>query len=128
MVALKVLFDEAMKKQRKKEAVNRGLYQISHNKTGFRWLVKIRDKKYKNNYCWRYERKVDGQRVVVYATDLVRVFDKVKDKGYDWVMLDEEKAQKTVEGEGWVWFDFVEYMLSHGGYVDYSNCMGDVLV
>ena len=122
MVALKVLFDEAMEKQKKKDAVKRGSScRRAQNQTGFKWLTKTKNTRYRKGYSWSYQRTINRERVVVTAADLCRLFDKVKSRGYHWVMLDEDKAKRTVENEGLVWVDFVKYMMANGGYVDYTK-------
>ena len=121
MVALKILFDEAMKKQKTRDANKRNSSRRSNNKTGFKWLMKTRHPRYKKGYCWRYQRVIDNERVVINAVDLYRLFNKVRLKGYNWIMLDEKKAKRTVESEGFDFVDFVKYMVGNGGYVDYTN-------
>lgn len=122
MVALKVLFDEAMKKQRKGRRVNKGKGNRS-NKTGFRWLTKTINEKYKKGYRWNYQRRINGHRVNIQATDLYLLFNKVRCKGLDWIMIDEKRARKTVENEGIEWDAFVMYMFSNGGDVDGNQCL-----
>lgn len=121
MVSLKVLFDEAMKNQRKKDAVKRDSSRMSHNKTGFKWLCKTPHPRYKDGYCWRYQRTINRESVSINASDLYRLFDKVKSKGYPWIILDEDKAQRTVESEDLIFKDYLEYMKCNGGYVDYTD-------
>ena len=117
MVSLKVLFDEAMRKQNSECAANRHIHsKRSKNKTGFKWLNKAMNKNYRNGYGWVYHRVVKGVNHYVYASDLFRLFDKVMNRGYEWVVLDEARARETVEGEGYEWEDFKEFMESHGGF------------
>lgn len=92
MVALKVLFDEAMKKQRKCR-VNRNVKGNRSNKTGFKWLTKTINEKYKKGYRWNYQRRINGHRVNIQATDLYHLFNKVRCKGLDWIMIDEESSK-----------------------------------
>lgn len=122
MVSLKVLFEEAMARQRRIDASkrNHSSARRSHNKTGFKYLCKTPNDRYRKGYGWRYQRTINNEHVAINATDLYQLFNKVRCRGYDWVMLDEEKAKQTVEGEGLVWIDFVKYMVGNGGYVDYS--------
>ena len=120
MVLLKVLFDEAMAKQRRNDANKRNSSRRSNNKTGFKYLCKTPNDRYKKGYGWRYQRTINNEYVAINATDLYRLFNKVRCRGYEWIMIDEEKAKQTVEGEGLIWIDFVKYMIGNGGYVDYN--------
>ena len=115
MTSLKVLFEEAMRKQNSKCATNMPINR-SKNKTGFKWLCKTNNKNYKNGYGWVYHRAINNKNVCVYASDLFRLFEKVVERGYDWIVLDESRARSTVEAEGYGWNDFIEYMESHGGF------------
>lgn len=45
----------------------------------------------------------------MYGADLFRLFDKVVERGYDWIVLDEERARRTVESEGLDWNEFKKY-------------------
>lgn len=116
MVALKVLFDEAMKKQRKGRCVNNGKGNRS-NKTGFRWLTKTINEKYKKGYRWNYQRRINGHRINIQATDLWSLLEKVRCNDLEWFMINEKRAQRTVEDEGIDFDIFVKYMISQGGVV-----------
>lgn len=116
MVALKVLFDEAMKKQRKGRRVNNGKGNRS-NKTGFRWLTKTINEKYKKGYRWNYQRRINGHRINIQAIDLWSLLEKVRYNDLEWFMINEKRAQRTVEDEGIDFDIFVKYMISQGGVV-----------
>lgn len=110
MTSLKTLFDEAMKKERREWCSTNGSRNSrSNNKTGFKWLCRINNNRYKKGYGWVYHRRINGKYISVYAADLFRLFEKVIARGYDWSMLDEERAKVTVESEGLNWNDFLEY-------------------
>ena len=116
MTSLKVLFDEAMHKQRSEMQCIANMNRKSRNKTGFKWLCKTRNSKYSTGHVWIYHRRVDGTHISKYAKDLFRLFDKVMELGYDWVILDEELARNTVESDGISWDEFVDYMNRNGEY------------
>ena len=107
MTSLKVLFDEAMKKQ---------WWQTPHsghrsrNKTGFKWLCKINNSHYQRGYGWRYYRRINKEPITFYDGDLFCLVDKVITSGYGWIVLDEESAQATVESEGLDWNEFLDYI------------------
>jgi len=106
MTSLKFLFDEAMKKQRSEQRCAVNINRRSSNKTGFKWLCRVDRLK---SYHWVYHRRINGEYVSVYGADLFRLFDKVVERGYDWIVLDEERARRTVESEGLDWSEFQKY-------------------
>ena len=121
MASLKVLFDEAMYKQRSDMGKSLPCCQKPVNRSGFKWVLKVKHKAYKKGHGWRYQRVANDKRVSISATDLFRLYMKVVARGYEWIMLDEETARKTIEDEGYSWEDFVKHMESNGGYDDYSK-------
>ncbi|MBQ2653036.1 MAG: hypothetical protein IJF83_05730 [Methanobrevibacter sp.] len=117
MVSLKFLFDEAMKKHRS-EWCSDGQNNVNRrtkNKTGFKWLCRVKIN-HPRGYHWVYHRRVDNEHISIYGADLFRLFDKVIERGFDWIVLDEERAMITVKNEGIQWEDYVDYMKSHGGF------------
>jgi len=107
MTSLKILFDEAMKKQRSEQRCAENINRRSSNKTGFKWLCRVERLK---SYHWVYHRRINGEYVSVYGADLFRLFDKVVERGYDWIVIDEERAMTTIKNEGIRWEDYVDYM------------------
>lgn len=68
------------------------------NKTGFYKVFKENDKKLAQGFCYRYEVKLEsGKTKILRSIDINRLEDKVKKNGFDWIIIDEELAAKTVE-------------------------------
>ena len=115
MVALKVLFDEAMKNQRYVPCTPRK----QSNKTGFKWCSKVNNRNYKNDWAWTYIRIINKQRVSFYGSDLYRLSEKVISNGYDFVVVDETAARETCKNEGIFFEDLMKHM---------EKCKGEFMI
>ena len=113
MVALKVLFDEAMKNQRTIPDACKSRHQI--NKSGFKWCCKVKGKHYKGEAAWLYRRNINKKPVSIYASDLYRLSEKVISKGYDFIVVDETSARETCKKENIDFKDLMEYITKNRG-------------
>lgn len=106
MVSLKEQFQEALAKHR----TNAEEHMRTQNKTGFKWVSRIKHSRYKNGYYWGYQRSINKEIVVLRSTTLIGLLEKVKANGYTWLVLDEEKAKMSVESDGLEWSMFSKFL------------------
>lgn len=106
MVSLKEQFQEALAKYR----TNAEEHMRTQNKTGFKWVSRIKHSGYKEGYYWGYQRRINKEIVALRSTTLIGLLEKVKANGYTWLVLDEEKAKMSVESEGLSWNVFRRYL------------------
>lgn len=68
------------------------------NKTGFYRVIKRNSTRYKQGYLWAYVYYEDGKKRQTFITslDLLKLKQKVIKKGLEWLVIDEEKAKKTI--------------------------------
>ena len=98
-VPLRKLFDDALSKQNhivhsnhKKRKRNKW-----NNKTGFFRLQKVKCKNCKQGFTWIYRIiSKDGDHRIS-RTDLLRLRKDIKDMGFEWFVVNEEKAAKTAK-------------------------------
>jgi len=105
MVLLKEQFEAALKKAR----ANRK-HVKTINKTGFKWVCRAKNSHYKNKYVWVYQRTINNKRYSVSASTLLGLYNKVLAKGWEWIILDVEKAKVSVDFEGVDWNLFQQNM------------------
>ena len=65
--------------------------------TGFYSVHKINEKKRKQGFTWGYVYKVDNKKKRIKSIDLLKLKNKVKAKGLPWGVIDNEKAQQSLE-------------------------------
>ena len=65
----------------------------AHTQSGVLHVAKSKRKDYKRGYIWRYVRKFsDGEKNIT-ATTFLKLKEKVLANGFEWIVLDEEKAK-----------------------------------
>lgn len=81
---------------------NKKISQAS-NTTGFYRVIKRINKKYKQGFLWTYVYYEEGKKrqTFISSVDLLKLKQKVIKKGLEWVVIDEEKAKKTIEKCGY---------------------------
>lgn len=67
------------------------------NKTGFFRVYIVRGKKYKKGFSFRYRFMENGDNIMIQDTSLKKLKEKVLAKGYDWIIIDEDKAKETLK-------------------------------
>lgn len=65
----------------------------SRNTTGFYRVYKHKNEKYKKGFLWCYYMKQNRQ--YIYASNLETLQGKIEERGLDWKIIDDEKAQKS---------------------------------
>lgn len=97
MPLLKELFEEAKKDGLKN---SRSGLHIGRNKWGCFRLVRLKHERSRKGYLWAYHFNVGGERVRIVASNLLLLRDKVINKGYPWIVTDEDLFRKAVESDG----------------------------
>ena len=69
----------------------------SQNTTGFFCVHKTKSERHKQGFVWRYNFYEDGKQKQISSKDFFKLRDKVLAKNLEWYIIDEEKAQKTIE-------------------------------
>lgn len=69
----------------------------SLNDTGFYHVSKQKDKHCKQGFVWRYSYQKNNKRVRLSSTNFFKLKEKVLANNLEWCIIDEEKAQKTLE-------------------------------
>lgn len=82
------------KKRSKKDCIS---ISKAKNTTGFYRVFKSNEKKYKQGFVWYYNYYENGKQKKISSVDLFKLEQKVKSKGLHWLIIDEEKAQKTLD-------------------------------
>ena len=72
----------------------------STNSSGFYRVGKHKGKSFKQGFTWRYTYYEDGNYTDICSVNLLKLKKRVIEKGFDWVILDEEKAKLTAESVG----------------------------
>lgn len=90
MVLLKDLFEEAMKNVE---------YNNQSNKTGFKYVSRVTDDKYKKGFFWRYYLRENGGEISVRGTSLHILKNRVINKGLPWIITDEVLADNNLKSE-----------------------------
>lgn len=72
-------------------------YSKSKTKTGIYRVYLGKKKGRKNKFIQRYEFKNKNEKITLSSTDLNQLEQKVKEKDYSWIILDEEKYKKSLE-------------------------------
>lgn len=68
------------------------------NKTGFFRVYIATNKSCKQGWDYCYNYTENGKRKEIHSVSIIKLKQRVLDKGLDWIVLDEEKAKKTLEG------------------------------
>lgn len=71
----------------------------SRNVTGFLNVSLEEGKTYKKGYTYRYRYYDGGKRKSIGSVSILKLRDMVKEKGLDWIVTDEEKANETLKKE-----------------------------
>ena len=74
----------------------RDYHMKSRNKTGFYRVDKCNNDSYKQGFFWRYRYCIDSQHKSISSTDLNKLKEKVLEQNLEWEIIDEEKAQRSV--------------------------------
>ncbi|WP_405286429.1 GIY-YIG nuclease family protein [Methanobrevibacter sp.] len=96
------IFDEEKAKQTIIDSEEYNKFPFNHrlslatNKTGFFRVDTVRNNGCKQKYCYRYGYYVNGKRKYISSVNLRILEKKVKDKGLPWMIIDEEKAKKSI--------------------------------
>lgn len=70
------------------------LSKAHNNKTGIFRVMMQKDNGYKQGFTYCYKIKADnGKMVYIRSVDINKLKDKVVKKGFDWIVLDENKAK-----------------------------------
>ena len=64
------------------------------NKTGIKYVYKSKNGS-KQGFEWRYKKIINKKRYSFYSIDLRKLKQKVLDNGFDWIILDEHKANNS---------------------------------
>lgn len=75
----------------------------ARNSTGFFRVVKINSKGYKRGFIWSYLYYKEGNKrqTSISSVNLLKLKEKVIKNGLEWLIIDEEKAKKTIEKYGY---------------------------
>lgn len=69
----------------------------SRNKTGFYRVDKCSNDSYRQGFFWRYRYCIDSQHKSISSTDLNKLKEKVLEQDLEWKIIDEERAQRSVD-------------------------------
>lgn len=58
-------------------------------------VFKDKQKKAKGGFLWKYRFRENKKSITLISTDLIKLKKKVISKGYDWIIIDEEKAKQS---------------------------------
>lgn len=72
---------------------------LAKSSTGIFRVHKRNDPRTIQGYSWSYEYKSENKRKVFVSVSLKRLKEKVLDKGYDWIILDENKVKAICNAE-----------------------------
>ena len=67
------------------------------NKSGFFRVYKSKEPRTSQGFGWRYEIKTDDMRKTFVSVDLLKLKEKVIANGFDWIVVNEDNAQKTCD-------------------------------
>ena len=67
------------------------------NTTGIFRVKKCFDKRYKKGFYWNYRYYEKGKRIEITSISLDTLKEKVLAKGLDWIIIDEQLANKTMQ-------------------------------
>ena len=80
-------------------ALNDELLQIKESKmrtsSGVKYVSRHKSDKSKKGYRWAYVRK--KQNVHISSSNLKKLRERITDKGYDWIVIDEVKYNKLID-------------------------------
>ena len=62
---------------------------------GCKGTFKDKQKKAKGGFLWKYRFRENKKSITLISTDLIKLKKKVISKGYDWIIIDEEKAKQS---------------------------------
>lgn len=89
-------------------------YNSKTSSTGIMRVHRFNNKYYKNGYAWRYQVRQGNKTYGCSSTSLLSLLMKCVAKGYPWVIVDEEKAQQTLESEG-LTVEFIQKVMDRYG-------------
>ena len=89
-------------------------YSCKTSTTGIMRVHRFKNKAYKNGYAWRYQIRQGNKTSGCSSTSLLSLLMKCVAKGYPWVIVDEERAQETLESEG-LTVEFIEKVMRKYG-------------
>jgi len=69
----------------------------SQNTTGFYRVTKQKDNNCKQGFTWRYQYPYKSTRKTISSTDLKKLEKKVRKEGLEWKIINEKRAQKSLE-------------------------------
>ena len=49
-------------------------------------------------FIWSYDYKVDGKKKTITSVDLNKLKEKIRNKGLDWIVVNEEQAKLSLGG------------------------------
>lgn len=73
----------------------------ANNKTGFYRVSKYNDSRTAQGFLWKYQYYIDGKRKRIHRACLSDLEKVVRDKDLDWFIINEEKAQKSLEEDAY---------------------------
>ena len=87
--------EETFKKASKQ--YNESLYK--NHKTGILGVYKSKKKDVVQGFIWSYDYKVDGKKKTITSVDLNKLKEKIRNKGLDWIVVNEEQAKLSLGGD-----------------------------
>ena len=103
MVKLKILFEEALKKNKPEinhNSSNR--FKTTRNKTGF-VNIKKANASTKKGYTWVFTITSNKKTLRFSSVNLLKLFQKCNNQGYTIIIVNKELATQTLNNEGLNW-------------------------
>lgn len=103
MVKLKILFEEALKKNKLKINHNQSnRFKTTRNKTGF-VNIKKANASTKKGYTWVFTITSNKKTLRFSSVNLLKLFQKCNNQGYTIIIVNKELATQTLNNEGLNW-------------------------
>lgn len=103
MVKLKILFEEALKKNKPEINHNKSnRFKTTRNKTGF-VNIKKANASTKKGYTWVFTITSNKKTLRFSSVNLLKLFQKCNNQGYTIIIVNKELATQTLNNEGLNW-------------------------
>lgn len=83
--------------QKQEKKISESVSKAHKGKSGFYRIGQHKDKCCKQGFIWEYRYFENKKRKIFSSANLLKLKDKVEAQGLPWEIIDEEKAQKSLE-------------------------------
>ena len=87
-----------------------GNISYKRNNTGFLWVHKVKSKESSTGKYWKFLLRREGNYYSCSSAYLYRLFEKMRHNGFPIVLMDECKAESTLQSEG---MDMAEFLVEN---------------